>query len=326
MNNNTIAWLLPDISEIKRYIGSAVDRIKAHDQMKRIIKDVMGNPGKMIRPVMMLLAAGEYEEGCRDELLSAAAAVEMIHSSSLILDDMIDDSPLRRGKPTVQHVYGRGIALCSGDYLMVAAISDLYDRGYPAAARELMEVIQIACDGEMIQNENVGNIHVSREAYEKAIRGKTAYFFRAICGMACRITGKNESVKKNLEEFGEILGTIFQLKDDLLDWTREEDEIGKPINEDFSEGIYTLPAICTFSKEGYGERLREYVGNDSLTKKDLHEIRRIVREAGGIKDTEDYLRELCKRAGKLINTLPDDSYPQKTTDAMRYLIDKIEKE
>ena len=326
MNNNKIDWLLPDISEIKRYIGSAVDRIKAHDQMKRIIKDVMGNPGKMIRPVMMLLAAGEYEEICRDELLSAAAAVEMIHSSSLILDDMIDDSPLRRGKPTVQHVFGKGIALCSGDYLMVAAISDLYDRGYPAAARELMEVIQIACDGEMIQNENVGNIHVRREDYEKAIGGKTAYFFRSVCGMACRITGKSESVKKNLEEFGEILGTVFQIKDDLLDWTREESEIGKPINEDFSEGIYTLPAIYTFSKEGYGEKLKEYAVKDSLTKKDLHEIRRIVREAGGIKYTEAYLRELCKRAEELIDTLPASDYPQKTADAMRYLIDKIEKE
>ena len=232
--------LAPALAEIRELTLCMVDSVPAHSGMKKLLKEVVENPGKMLRTTLMLLAAGDAASGHRDELFATAAALEMIHASSLILDDMIDDSPLRRDKPTVQKQYGKPTALCSGDYLLVTAFAWLMDQGWVSSARELMDAV----------HENLHCADVREEAYLAAIRGKTAYAFLAACRIGCRITGKTAFEKRTLEEFGELLGIMFQLRDDLLDWTAEESRLGKPVNEDFAEGVYTLPAIHVFSQEG----------------------------------------------------------------------------
>jgi heptaprenyl diphosphate synthase len=287
--------------------------------MKNLLRETLGNPGKMIRSALMLLTAGEYDQAQRPELISSAAALEMVHTSSLILDDMIDDSPLRRGRPTVQQVYGKPIALCSGDYLLVAAVSRLYDKGYLRSARELMEVIQIACDGEMIQHEHKGDVHVTRDAYYQCISRKTAALFRMACSMACSITDKEEVYRCNMEELGECIGLMFQIRDDLLDWTRQEEEIGKPINEDFTEGVYTLPAIYTFAQKEYGDRLRVFAEREALSQEEQAQVRSLVTQAGGVAYAREELCSLGQKAEALLHTLEDGTYTQALSDLVRLL-------
>ena len=108
----------PQMAAVRERMREIIETVPAHEEMKTLLRSVADNPGKMIRSRLMLLAAGERADGHWDELVATAAALEMVHSSSLILDDMIDDSDLRRGKPTVQKQYGKPIALCSGDYLL----------------------------------------------------------------------------------------------------------------------------------------------------------------------------------------------------------------
>ena len=310
----------PELQEIRSLTAEAVNGIPAHEGMKQLLREFAENPGKMLRTVLMLMAAGDYAPEKRDELHATAAALEMIHGSSLILDDIIDDSPLRRGRPTVQKRYGKPIALCSGDYLLVTAFGWLYDRGFCHTIRDLTEAVQAACDGEMIQHENLRNVHVSEEAYLEAVRGKTAYAFLIACRMACRITGKGERERKALEEFGMLLGTMFQLRDDLMDWTEEETRLGKPVNEDFAEGVYTLPAIFTFSRHGYGDRLRALAEKEALSAEDRLEARRTVREAGGIAYADEYLKQLGRRAEGLLDVLPASRY----VEEMRTLVSLLE--
>ena len=314
--------LVPALAEIRELTLCMVDSVPAHAGMKKLLKEVVENPGKMLRTTLMLLAAGDAASGHRDELFATAAALEMIHASSLILDDMIDDSPLRRDKPTVQKQYGKPTALCSGDYLLVTAFAWLMDQGWVSSARELMDAVQAACDGEMIQHENLHCADVREEAYLAAIRGKTAYAFLAACRIGCRITGKTAFEKRTLEEFGELLGIMFQLRDDLLDWTAEESRLGKPVNEDFAEGVYTLPAIHVFSQEGPGNRLRALAAKKHLSEEERLEARRLVAEAGGIAYTADYLKRLGARAGELLDCLPAGPY----TAAMRDLVRMLEAE
>ena len=309
----------PQIAAIQSRICEIIAAVPAHEGMKALLRSVAENPGKMIRSRLMLLIAGECGEAHRDELIATAAALEMIHSSSLILDDMIDDSPLRRGKPTVQMQYGKPIALCSGDYLLVTAFSSVLDRGYPESARELMEAVQAACDGEMIQHENRWNVGVGEQAYWAAIRGKTAYAFLMACRVACRITKRPAEEKKALEEYGLTLGMMFQLRDDLLDWTEEEAALGKPVNEDFAEGVYTLPAIFAFTREGFGDRLRALAVKKTLSAEERMLSRQIIRDAGGVAYAEERLKTMGAAAEAALQAVPESPCRDAMTGLVRLL-------
>lgn len=310
MLNEIEAILEQELYDVREYIREALKGQAENKKLERLLFESVENPGKMIRPVVLLLAAGEYDKEQRDELIAAAAASEILHTSTLVLDDMLDASPLRRGKKTVYAEYGGNVALYVGDYLLVRAYSYLLERGYAYEAKVLMSVGQTACDGEMIQHENLHNTSVRIEDYLAAIRGKTACFFKGICTMASHITKKDEKTKAVLEEFGETLGMMFQIRDDLLDWQGRTERTGKPANEDFIEGIYTLPAIYTFAAEEYGGRLKAIAEKGDKTDEDVREAAGLVMESGGIACTEDHLAGLRKKANDIILSLPSDRYTE----------------
>lgn len=320
MTADILSNMEPQTAAIRDRIREIVEAIPGHKGMKVLLTSIADNPGKMIRSRLLLLTAGDRAEQHRDELIATAAALEMIHSASLILDDMIDDSPLRRGKPTVQIQYGKPVALCSGDYLLTTGFRSLVDSGYTASAVELMDAVQAACDGEMIQHENRRNVRVTEKAYLDAIRGKTAYAFFTACRTACRITGRPAEEKQALEKYGLTLGMMFQLRDDLLDWTEEERRLGKPVNEDFADGVYTLPAIYTFADEKYGGLLRTLAEKDILSAEDRIRSRQIVRDAGGIAYAAETLKKWGAAAGNALSVL-EDSPCRTAMDGLIHLLE-----
>jgi heptaprenyl diphosphate synthase len=320
MTADLLLSMEPQTAAIRDRIREIVETIPGHEGMKTLLMSVADNPGKMIRSRLMLLTAGERAEQHRGELIATAAALEMVHSASLILDDMIDDSPLRRGKPTIQIQYGKPIALCSGDYLLTTALRYLVDSGYTASAVELMDAVQAVCDGEMIQHENRRNVRVTEKAYLDAIRGKTAYAFLAACRIACRITGRPAEEKKALEKYGLNLGMMFQLRDDLLDWTEEESRLGKSVNEDFAEGVYTLPAIYTFAHKNYGGLLRTLAEKERLSTEERIRSRQIVRDAGGFSYAAETLKKWGAEAGNALWIL-EDSPHRSAMDGLIHLLE-----
>ena len=289
---------------IRELILDAARSMPVRREMRELVLSSLASPGKMIRSRLMLLTAGAYDSSCREELLCAAAAVEMLHTSSLILDDLIDDSPLRRGQPTVHTVYGKPAALCGGDTLLVTGIRLLLDRGYPRIATESIDVVQHACTGEMLQHLLRKNPDVPEEDYFEAIRGKTAWAFRGGCRISALVTGRPAEQADAAARLGECIGMMFQIRDDLLDWTMDAAALGKPADLDFAEGIYTLPAIHTFRSQVYGPRLRDLAAKDTLTPADTEEARLLVREAGGLDYAEETLHRFALEAGKLPDALP----------------------
>ena len=295
----------PEFEEIRENMKQALHMIDVNETLDGIITDVTGNPGKMLRPLLMLLVAGECKEGDRKELLATAAAMELIHNSSLVLDDMLDEAPVRRGEPTVSAEYGNPVALCTGEYILASACRYLHELGYLESSLDVLKITQMACNGEMIQNVNRRNTNAKKEDYIEAVRGKTAALFSVTCESACRITHRDREVKEKMILLGDTLGIMFQIRDDLLDWTAEEKDIGKPVNIDFAEGVYTLPAIYTFKDPLFGSALKDIAKKEDLLSEDLLEARRLVREAGGIEYTEGFLKELGKKAAALLSFLPD---------------------
>ena len=158
------------------------------------------------------------------------------------------------------------------------------------------------------------------DAYWDAVRGKTAYAFLTACRMACRITGRPAAEKQALEEYGLTVGMMFQLRDDLLDWTEEEAKLGKPVNEDFAEGVYTLPAIRTFACGEAGARLRALAEKESLSAEERALSRQIVRDAGGIAYAEARLKEMGEKAAKALTVLPESPY-REAMNGLRCLLE-----
>ncbi len=296
-----------EIGIILDKMREALHLIPVNPELDVILNEVTDNPGKLLRPMLMMIIAGDCPEDERDELLATAAGMELIHNSSLVLDDMLDGAPVRRGKPTVLARYGSEVSLCVGDFILAAAYRYLQGLSYHASALEIVDVTQKACNGEMVQNLNRGNTGIDEAVYMEAIKGKTACLFRVVCESACRITHKTDEVTKVMGKVGEIIGIMFQLRDDLLDWTSSEEEIGKPVNEDFCDGIYTLPAIYAFSNPEFGEKLISIAERKEFSYEDLSTARELVERSGGIDYTKKQVHNFGERAKGLLDSIPDES-------------------
>lgn len=303
--NKLATWLGPDLAEVRSHMLHALEPSIAEGLFASILSETVQGTGKMLRPILMLLIADDYDRRYRDELLATAAAYELGHTASLVLDDVIDGAPTRRGRPSVQHACGKPVALCTSDYLLMTAQGYLLELGYVRSASEMAKLVRIMCAGEVVQFEHVHDLAASTESYLRAIQKKTASLFESCCRLAAQITCKSESYVAAMAAFGDALGIMFQIRDDLSDWTSDEAQSGKPVNEDFAGGVYTLPAIYAFADEALGERLRELASKPHPSEDDLAEARRLVTEAGGIAYAQRYLHELSERALRMLEALPD---------------------
>ena len=297
-----------DLNEVRKRLSEAVSKTDGHKPMKQILIQTVSHPGKLIRPLLVLLSAEGYPDQRREELLSAATAAELLHVASLLHDDIIDSAAFRRGYPAVQARYGVPAALCAGDYLMIRSFSYLSESGYHETADDLMKAALRVCDGELLQDMHQFDTFVNEEVYLESIRGKTAAVFAECCATGCKIAGYPEQMREAMRSYGELLGMVFQIRDDILDWTKEESDLQKPVNEDFRNGIYTLPSIYTFAKETAGEELRGYTNGRQLSDRDMEEIRAIVSECGGIMYAKGVMDKLAQKALSVLDSISMNEY------------------
>ena len=312
-----VRWKQTDMDAIRARIREAVSAAPAHGAMRELLLECTGNSGKMLRPLMILMAAEDYAPAQREKLLWSAAAGEMLHTASLLLDDILDGADTRRGRPSVQSKYGESIALCAGNHLIATAYACLLDRGFPDVARDLMTVTQLVCDGEMLQDEYRWNADIPEEVYLKSVTGKTAAVFAFACETASRITGHSEATQAVMRRFGETVGVMFQIRDDILDWTMDERKLGKPAGEDFLNGIYTLPVIRALQTAEAGDLLRFFVAQRrEISPESLAKVKEIVASSGGLEAAKAKTRELAAEAAALLDALPAGPY----TAALRALV------
>ncbi|MCR5353506.1 MAG: polyprenyl synthetase family protein [Clostridiales bacterium] len=314
---NAYLWKKDDLDGIKARIRDAIDRTEAHFEMKKLLYENTENAGKMIRPFLSLLAAEDYKAEQREKLLWSAAAGEILHIASLLLDDIIDEAGTRRGRQSVQAQYGKPAALCAGNYLVATSYFCLVDRGYTDTARDLMTVTQLVCDGEMIQDENKFNMDITEQTYIRSISGKTASAFSFCCGTSSRISGHDEKTQKTMADIGSTVGLMFQIRDDIFDFIKDEKTLGKPACGDFKNGIYTLPAIFAFKNGKYADELKSLAEKrGSLTLQELERTKNAVISSGGVEYAENYIEKLSLKAYSALDSLPDTKY----MSALRILV------
>jgi len=277
-------------------------------------------PGKRIRPNMLFLAS-RSTGGLSEKASVAALAVELIHTATLLHDDILDGHMTRRGKATVYARWGADAAMIMGDFLYSRAFSCLGEAGLNEAIEVLAKVTNLMSVGELVQLQHRKDINVSEESYMELIYRKTASLFSAASECGTLTGGGLESQRAVFASFGENIGLAFQITDDLLDFLAADVRIGKPIASDFTEGRVTLPFISAFrnAPEKSRERVSELFYGAFEGDEHWNEVVSFVRDYGGVEYSLNKARELGEKAKNALSPVS----PSPERDALCYAADYI---
>jgi octaprenyl-diphosphate synthase len=214
--------------------------------INQISEYIIAAGGKRLRPVLLVLVAGAlgYRGPKAHEL---AAVVELIHTATLLHDDVVDESDLRRGRKTANALFGNAASVLVGDFLYSRSFQMMVKAGNMQVMEVLSEATNVIAEGEVLQLMNIGDVEVSEARYLRVIRYKTAKLFEAASRLGAIVAGADASATERMAEFGMRLGTAFQLIDDVLDYSGSADETGKNVGDDLVEGKPTLPLIHVLS-------------------------------------------------------------------------------
>lgn len=294
---------------VERYLRDFVAPTLEEGAVRRILEDELKGKGKRVRPRLLMLCGQlgpAYKEKKRsfEEL---GALVELVHMASLIHDDIVDDSMLRRGLPTIQSRYGKDMAVYAGDLILGRVLTTLFKKGYVQAGIILGQTIEDMCRGEIGQFQCRYQTEVNESQYFKNIYGKTAALFQAACRIGALEGGADEKISDLAGELGKNLGYLFQIRDDVLDFISDAAKEGKNIHEDFAEGIITLPVLYAMEDMDYREdliRLVKLTKRGVFGEKQISELDKLVEITGGMKkarDKMDYyekeIRRIASEAG-----------------------------
>ena len=263
---------------------------------------VLTSEGKRLRPLLVVLCArmGEPDRG---DLLRAATAIEVLHTASLIHDDIVDKAEHRRGEPTTVARYGRETAIAAGDYLFAAAFSELAEIEDPRLVRAFSEASEGLAAGELEQYRASGAT-VDVEAYLEHIRKKTAGLFKAACVAGGSLGGLSLRQIDSLATYGQALGIAFQMSDDIMDLVGKPGLMGKGIGTDLAEGTMTLPVIFALG-EGDAETIRKVLASPSPSPELLEAGIEAVLATDAVAKTEAWARGEIDAALEGLDLLPD---------------------
>jgi heptaprenyl diphosphate synthase len=298
----------PGMSEaLERVLDIIRDSVRSDNPIVSIgLSGLFDQGGKLLRPGLLLIAAGFGE--IRDKHYSLAACLEMLHTATLVHDDVIDESPIRRGEPSIYARYGNRNAVMVGDHLLSRCFLLAAKHCSMENALALARVMAVICGMEIEQNSDRYKSNLSLRRYLRKIMGKSAILFALSCHIGAAEAELSPALTARLRRTGYNIGMAFQIIDDILDYTGEAAVVRKPLGKDLMDGLVTLPLICSLSKDRSG-KIRDFLSGDSFTKDPAPgpapaEIIHLVRESGGIEEAQSYAEKYTRRALREIAGLP----------------------
>lgn len=265
--------------------------------------DLFDGNGKLLRPGLLLLSARFGKNGIQDKHYKLAAALEMLHVATLIHDDIIDDSPLRRGLPSVHSRYGKKNAVLIGDFLLSRCFVLTGEYTSPKNALYLARMIAIICTMEIEQNNDRWRNNVSKRSYLRKIMGKSAMLFSLACYVGAEEAKASNEVCMRLRRAGYNIGIAFQIIDDILDYSGDQEQVRKKLGNDITAGLITLPVLCAMPLDSTGT-LRRIFSKNSFTPEEGELIFSLVRECGGTEAAGQCAQIYTNRAIREIGMLP----------------------
>ncbi|MFA6697612.1 MAG: polyprenyl synthetase family protein [Eubacteriales bacterium] len=286
--------------------------------LRQALEDLLDRGGKKLRPAILLLAAqfGKYN---RETLIPLASAVEILHMATLVHDDVIDDSKLRRGRPTTGSRFGNDVAVFTGDFLFTRSFSLITQTTSAENMHYLSRAIKAICEGEIDQFEARYKSQVSILSYLKRIGRKTAVLFSLSAYVGAVEAKCSPNDARLLRRLGHNFGMAFQITDDILDFMGDESQLGKPRLSDFQQGVYTLPVIHTYENDLFRDRILAYMGRDDLDQEDIKRVSQLVEESGGLAYARDLAKTYIQRCHDILSQLPD----RKAKEPIVELLDEL---
>ena len=288
-----------------------------------LARHLIESGGKRLRPMLTLAAA--HAGGYRgDGHIKLAAAVEFIHTATLLHDDVVDESALRRGKVSANLVWGNKPSVLVGDFLFSRAFQLMVEAGNLSVLDILSGASAIIAEGEVMQLNSARNLSVSEEHYMKVVAAKTAALFAAAAEAGAVLAEKDEDFVRGFEAYGENLGIAFQLVDDALDYSGRQALMGKSVGDDFREAKMTLPIILAHARSDEATRAfwKRVIENGNQTEADLNRAITLVEETGAIQETMRRARAYADAAKAALTILPESGIRTALADIADFCVER----
>lgn len=265
------------------------------------LEHIRKRAGKRMRPILILLMARNFGQ-ITDVTQNAAVGLELLHTASLVHDDVVDESEERRGQASVNATYDNKVAVLVGDYILSTALLCVARTHSEQIVTYLAELGRTLSDGEILQLSNIGRKDISEDVYYDVIKQKTAALFEACAGIGALSSGASEEDVMATKQFGQNLGIIFQIRDDIFDYY-DSKEIGKPTGNDMAEGKLTLPVIHAVNNGGDEDmkRLALKVKDHSVTAEEIASLVDYTKRMGGIEYAEKRMWEFHAEAQRFLD-------------------------
>jgi geranylgeranyl pyrophosphate synthase len=303
---DVFATMRPDLLLMQSRLEEAV-RID-YPGLTDLVLDLVRAGGKRLRPLVLLLSGRAYGND-RSTLVTAAAGVELLHTASLVHDDMVDRAGMRRGRPTLNSVLPSGAVILLGDFLFAQSAILAAATNSPRVVSIFASTLSDICDGQLREMFFAHRLDQSREEYERRIFGKTASLFAGAAEMGAVIGNAPESAVQALRRYGSDVGMAFQIVDDVLDLREGPNQLGKPAGHDLTQGTVTLPTIIYASSltgaSDAAMRLQAVVSGDLNEPSEVHRVVEEIRDSGALEAAMDEALEFAARSKSHIGAAPE---------------------
>lgn len=285
-----------------------------------VMKYILKQKGKKIRPVLVLFSAG-VSGGITERSYRGAVLVEMLHTATLVHDDVVDAAEMRRGIPSINAVWKNKVAVLIGDYLLSRGLMLAVDGNDFDFLRVVTDTVKRMSEGELLQISKTRKLDLDEETYYQIISDKTASLISTCCEIGARSSSNDEKVIESLRNFGESLGIAFQIRDDILDYTGKTKVIGKPLGGDIKEKKITLPLIYSLKQVDKKESDRIIKLIKSERKKGrIKEVIEFVISNGGIQYAEKEAERYIQKAKDSISEFPDSEYKTSLSNLVDFVV------
>jgi octaprenyl-diphosphate synthase len=317
--SNALSLIAADMSEVDRVIAQRLD--SGVPLVGTVSQYIISAGGKRIRPALLLLMAGAIGYN-HPQRFNLAAIVEFIHTATLLHDDVVDESTLRRGRPTANESFGNPASVLVGDFLYSRAFQMMVDTGEMRVMEILADATNVIAEGEVMQLMNMHDANLDEAGYLRVIRSKTAKLFEASTRLAAIMKKAPTALENACAEYGQALGTAFQVVDDVLDYDGDATELGKNLGDDLREGKNTLPLIIAMQRAtpGQSDLIKHAIENGDISA--LSDIVAIVKSTGALEATRSAANAEAQRAIATLEHLPANPYREALHTLAAQLLDR----
>jgi len=318
---NPVTFFAPiqsDLQEVETLLNAQADN--AQPDLKAALEHLISSGGKRIRPAVGLLT-GKMLNGDRDKLISLGAAVEMLHTATLVHDDLIDGALLRRGMPTLNARWSPAATILTGDFMFARAAKLAAETDTLPLMKLFAETLAVIVNGELTQLFASRGV-ISRDNYNRRIYAKTASLFEMSTRAAAMVSPVDEDIVEAMRQYGYNLGMAFQIVDDILDFTGEQETVGKPVGSDLLQGLVTLPAIYYAEAHPTDPDVLCLTGGCYTEQERMERLVQSIRGSSASMRSMNEAKVFIEKAMQILKTLPGGEERQALEELANYIVDR----